>query len=181
MTDESLRLLQKVLKNNKYSLTEPRRVVCSLLWNAEPLSMHELSERSKGLIDRASLYRTVELFEKLGLVQRIYIGWKYKIELSDVLTHHHHHISCLDCGKIVAITEEEEIEAMIDSIAQRHGFVAANHQLEVRGYCAACSKQRDINYSNPKTKPHLTNLIALRMSDRLEALGIDQDMEERNV
>ncbi len=139
MTDESLRLLQKVLKSNGYSLTQPRRVVCSLLWDTEPLSMRELTERSKDLIDRASLYRTVGLFEKLGLVQRIYIGWKYKIELSDVLTHHHHHISCLHCGKIVAITEEKEIESTIASLAQRHGFVAANHQLEVRGYCADCS------------------------------------------
>jgi Fur family transcriptional regulator, ferric uptake regulator len=140
MTQESLQLLQKVLKSKGYSMTEPRRVVCNLLWGEEPLSMHELSELSKSLIDRASLYRTVGLFERLGLVQRIYIGWKYKVELSDIFTHHHHHISCLNCGKIVAITEEDEIESLIENLAKRHGFIAASHQLEVRGYCSDCSK-----------------------------------------
>lgn len=102
--------------------------------------MRELADRSKGRIDRASLYRTIGLFERLGLVQRIYIGWKYKIELSDVLTHHHHHLSCLHCGKTIAITEEAHIEAMISSLAQRHSFTATNHQLEVRGYCTDCTE-----------------------------------------
>jgi Fur family ferric uptake transcriptional regulator len=138
MTEGPLLLLQKVLKSKGYSLTAPRKVVSNLLWDKEPLSMRELSELSKDLIDRASLYRTVSLFESLGLVQRIYIGWKYKIELSDIFTYHHHHISCLGCGKIVAITEEDEIEALIDDLAARHGFTSPSHQLEIRGYCSNC-------------------------------------------
>jgi len=144
MTEEPLLLLQKVLKGKGYSFTAPRKVVSNLLWGKEPLSMRELSELSKGLIDRASLYRTVSLFESLGLVQRIYIGWKYKVELSDIFTHHHHHISCLSCGKIVAITEEDEIETLIDDLAKRHGFTAPNHQLEIRGYCSNCGTPADL-------------------------------------
>jgi Fur family ferric uptake transcriptional regulator len=138
MDEHSLVLLQKLLKDNGYSMTVPRKVVCELLWKQEPLSMRDLTARSHGKLDRASLYRTLGLFERLGLVQRIYIGWKYKIELSDVFTHHHHHISCLGCGKIVAITEEAEIERLIKVVAQRHGFTPQSHQLEVTGYCAAC-------------------------------------------
>lgn len=133
-----MQILEKVLKDNGYSVTAPRRVVCELLHGQEPLSMHELNLRAQGKLDRASLYRTIGLFEQLGLVQRIYIGWKYKIELSDIFTHHHHHISCLGCGKIVAITEEDEIEALISRLASKHGFTAGSHQLEVRGYCPAC-------------------------------------------
>lgn len=105
--------------------------------------MHELGVRSQGLLDRASLYRTVSLFERLGIVQRLYIGWKYKVELSDIFSHHHHHISCLGCGKIVAITEEAEIEQLISNIAAQHGFNAQGHQLEVRGYCATCQKNNE--------------------------------------
>jgi len=133
-------ILQKILKDNSCSLTRPRQIVCQLLWQHEPQSMHELGVRSQGLLDRASLYRTVSLFERLGIVQRLYIGWKYKVELSDIFSHHHHHISCLGCGKIVAITEETEIEQLISSLAAQHGFSAQGHQLEVRGYCAACQK-----------------------------------------
>lgn len=100
--------------------------------------MHDLGEQLQGAIDRASLYRTIGLFEKLGLVQRIYIGWKYKVELSDIFTHHHHHISCSNCGKIVAIKEEEQIERLLRTLASQYGFVAQGHQLEIQGLCAHC-------------------------------------------
>ena len=135
-------LLQKILKDNGYSLTKPRTVVCDLLWGNEPQSIRELAQRSQGSIDRVSLYRTLELFEKLGLVRRVYIGWKYRVELSDVFTHHHHHISCLGCGKVVAIVEEDEVEQLIHQISQRYGFTEPSHQLEVTGYCPACSNDR---------------------------------------
>jgi Fur family ferric uptake transcriptional regulator len=132
-------LLQKILKEGGYSYTVARIFVCELLWDQEPQAMRDLVAHSKGTIDRASLYRAIELFERLGIVQRIYIGWKYKIELSDIFTHHHHHISCLGCGKVVAITEEDEVERLISNLAARHKFTAQNHQLEIRGYCEQCA------------------------------------------
>ncbi len=138
MDNEATTLLHKILKDNGYSVTVARTVVCQLLWDKEPQSMHDLAENSRTLLDRASLYRTISLYEKLGIVQRIYIGWKYKIELSDIFSHHHHHISCQSCGKIVAITDEDHIEQLITDLAMRHGFQAQNHQLEIRGLCAAC-------------------------------------------
>jgi len=138
MATEANDLLQKILKDNSYSLTKPRQLVCDLLYGRDPQSMRELVSSARGHIDRASLYRTIALFEKLGIVQRIYIGWKYKIELSDIFTHHHHHISCLKCGKIVAITEEDKIEQLIADLTAKHNFTAQNHQLEIRGLCPNC-------------------------------------------
>lgn len=143
MDSASLEILQKVLKDGDYSVTKPRKMVCDLLWKQEPQSMHELSERSRGLIDRASLYRTIGLFEKLGIVRRIYIGWKYRVELSDIFTHHHHHVSCLGCGKVVAITEDAEVERLIHEISERYGFTSPAHQLEVTGYCPDCTQKFD--------------------------------------
>lgn len=101
--------------------------------------MHDLTERLDGVIDRASLYRTISLFEKLGIVHRIYIGWKYKVELSDVFLHHHHHISCIACGKVVPIKEEARIEQMFKELAAAYNFKAQGHQLEIQGYCERCT------------------------------------------
>lgn len=140
MKDDDKALLQKVLKDNGYSMTAARLFVCELLWRHEPQSMNELSKRLDNTIDRASLYRAISLFEKIGIVQRIYIGWKYKVELSDIFTHHHHHISCSNCGMVVAITEEADIERMLQNLASRYGFVAQGHQLEIQGLCAVCQK-----------------------------------------
>lgn len=138
MQDQAVELLRKTLQDKHYSVTKPRLVVFELLWGREPQSMRELTTHAHGKIDRASLYRTIGLFEELGIVQRLYIGWKYKVELSDIFTHHHHHISCLKCGTVVVIKEDQQIEQLIRSLAERCGITAEQHQLEVQGYCKTC-------------------------------------------
>lgn len=140
MNTDAKNLLEKVLKDNGYSVTKARLLVCAHLWNKEPHSVNELLHALDGAIDRASMYRTINLFERLGLIQRVYIGWKYKIELSDVFTHHHHHISCLSCGKIKAIHEESEIESLIKKLSSRYDITPERHQLEIQGYCSSCKK-----------------------------------------
>lgn len=138
MDDNDRQLLGKILKDGGYSVTRPRLRVFELLWGQEPQSMRELQQRAGNSLDRVSLYRTIKLFEQLGIVQRLYIGWKYKLELTDIIAHHHHHISCLECGKVVAITEEQEIEDFIDNMTERRGFKPRRHQLEIQGVCPEC-------------------------------------------
>ncbi|MGH7240737.1 MAG: Fur family transcriptional regulator, partial [Candidatus Saccharimonadales bacterium] len=102
------------------------------------VTMYELYDSLKGQLDRASLYRIVTAYEKLGIVSRINIGWKYKLELSDKFSDHHHHLSCIACGKIIPINETE-LEEFLESLAQSHKFKPTEHQVEVQGYCEACS------------------------------------------
>lgn len=137
MTEDALQTLQKVLKNQGHSMTNARRQVIEQLWGKEPQTIKQLSDSLHDSIDRASLYRNLELFEKLGLTQRVYIGWKYRIELSDILAHHHHHIYCLKCGKITVL-KEEIIERLIQDLAAQANMTAVRHQLEIQGYCQSC-------------------------------------------
>ena len=131
-------LFRQILSDNNHSLTKPRLLIFEALLNQEPRSVAELHSLLTGSIDRVTLYRCLDLFEKLGIVQRVYVGWKYKIELTDLFSHHHHHISCLHCGKLSAITEDEELEALIRALAARQEFTAERHQLEIQGLCANC-------------------------------------------
>lgn len=135
-------IFRGILKDKGYSITRTRLAVCQNLWDKEPQTTRQLADSLSGQVDRASVYRTLDLFEKLGLIHRVYIGWKYKVELSDLLTHHHHHISCLACGKVQAITEEQTIERLIASIASKYGSVAKQHQLEIQGYCLECQPHK---------------------------------------
>jgi len=34
------------------------------------------------------------------------IGWKYKLELSNAFQHHHHHLTCLQCGGVTPLPED---------------------------------------------------------------------------
>lgn len=126
-----------LLKDNGLSVTKQRLFVFELLEDREPLTMYELYDLAKGKLDRASLYRIITVFEKLGIVQRINIGWKYKIELSDKFSEHHHHLTCLKCHKVIPISEDE-LESFISGLTVSHKFTPVEHQIEVQGYCENC-------------------------------------------
>lgn len=98
--------------------------------------MHQLVERA-GNIDRASVYRAVDLFERLGVVQRLHTGWKYKVELSDKFAEHHHHLTCIRCGATAAMNEKG-LEAVIEQLTAAHHFKPTAHQIEIQGLCTRC-------------------------------------------
>lgn len=130
--------LTETLKKAGYSVTKPRLAVFTSLQAGRPRSMRELTLDLSSVIDRASLYRTIALFEKLGIVVKVQAGWKYKIELSDQFTPHHHHLTCLSCGKVISFDEPPGFETLLNSIAAKHGFVARDHSLEISGLCPDC-------------------------------------------
>lgn len=125
-----------LLKESGYSITKARLAVFNALLGCEPLSMAELV-RKVPEVDRASVYRAVNLFEQLGVVQRINIGWKYKLELTDRFAAHHHHLSCTNCGRTIEMNELE-LEQLIRSLATAHNFTPTSHQIELQGLCADC-------------------------------------------
>lgn len=134
-------LFKSVLNDHGYSLTKARQTVFELLISPEPQSMGELTKKAMGKLDRASVYRNVALFEQLGIVHRIYIGWKYKLELSDDFLAHHHHLSCLRCGKVIDIHDDTGVEEFIETVTKKIGFTPRRHQLEVDGVCGDCKNQ----------------------------------------
>ncbi len=140
MPTDDIHKFRQILAKGGYRLTEAREDTFELLISPEPQSVREILAKAAGKVDRVSIYRNIELFEKLGIVHRIYVGWKYKLELSDEFIAHHHHLSCLKCGKIIDIEDEAHIDEFIESVAAKVGFIPRRHQFEVDGYCADCHK-----------------------------------------
>jgi Fe2+ or Zn2+ uptake regulation protein len=138
MSDPSQQFSQQ-LKKAGYSLTKSREMVFAALQDTEPQTMAELVAACPG-INRTSIYRSVTLFEELGIVQRLQMGWKYKLELTDSFVHHHHHLSCVNCGIVIALPEDDILEARLQTLAQAANFQAQDHQLEIRGLCQNCQQ-----------------------------------------
>jgi Fur family ferric uptake transcriptional regulator len=130
-------LFRELLKKHGYSLTRPRQELFQVLQTHNACTMHELTSLLHQF-DRATVYRTTSLFEKLGIIHRLHIGWKYKLELSDIFHHHHHHLTCSNCGRITILKEDTVIEKRIISLSQYVNFTPTDHQLEIRGLCQAC-------------------------------------------
>jgi Fur family ferric uptake transcriptional regulator len=129
--------IKEILRQSGNSITKPRLLIFDLLVGQEPMTMYQLYDKTKNQLDRASIYRIVDLFEKLGVIQRISSGWGYKIELSDKFAEHHHHLTCLSCHRVTPIAGEE-MEAFVTSLSKQHSFRAIGHQVEIQGYCNDC-------------------------------------------
>ena len=129
------------LQQAGYSLTEPRLSVFRALQSSAPLTMHELVGRCLD-VDRATVYRTVGLFEELGILQRLQAGWKYRLELTGVFHEHHHHATCLQCGVSIPLPEDERLEHELQRLADEYGFHMQRHQLELQGVCTSCALLR---------------------------------------
>jgi Fur family ferric uptake transcriptional regulator len=138
MADPLLQL-KKTLKAHHQSLTAPRLRVFEALQDHEPQTMHDLVTTCQTSADRASVYRTVALFEQLGIVQRLHMGWKYKLELSDAFSHHHHHLTCTNCGRIIPLPEDDQLETRLRELARQLDFQPQDHQIEIHGLCQACT------------------------------------------
>ena len=138
MSAEDRAQLRKILSEHGYHVTKAREATFALLMNPEPQSISQILVKAKGSVDRVSVYRNIDLFEKLGIVNRIYAGWKYKLELSDQFVAHHHHLSCLECGNVIDIEDEKHIDDFITEVATQFNFAPRRHQFEVDGYCSDC-------------------------------------------
>ena len=129
--------LKTTLKAAKFSATKPRVAVFTQLATHGPLSVGALAQGLSDTVDRATVYRTVELFEKLGIVNRIWHGFKHQVELSEIFTPHHHHALCQNCGQTIDIASPE-LEATLAKLAKTQHFLAVSHSVELLGYCQKC-------------------------------------------
>lgn len=129
------------LKSGKVSSTKPRKLIFeTLLKNGHsPLTMQQLVNKCIGKVDRASIYRNVELLEKIGVIKKIHTGWKYKIELSDEFHGHHHHLICSVCHKVIVSEKDLVLEKVIIGLGKLLDFSVENHSLEIYGKCKKCS------------------------------------------
>jgi Fe2+ or Zn2+ uptake regulation protein len=139
MNTDKTTTLKTTLATNDLSLTKARLAVFKLLDNDQPQTIGQIQTKASGLVDRVTVYRNIELFEKIGIVRRIYIGWKYKLELSDKFLDHHHHLTCLNCGKTIDIKDEKHFDEFIGDISKEYNFNPSRHQFEIEGICRECS------------------------------------------
>jgi Fur family transcriptional regulator, ferric uptake regulator len=131
--------LSEILKNNGYSVTTARQLVFSMLKSHNhPVTMNELIRKLTGKVNRASVYRVVAVFEETRVLNRVQLGWKYKLELSDKFQYHHHHLSCSVCGTIESFQETPELLVEMKKISYSLEYELQNHTLELTGVCKNC-------------------------------------------
>lgn len=91
-------------------------------------------------IDRATVYRTIDLLKRLGLIDELDLmhvnGEKHYYEVRTQKDHLH--LACFRCGAIVEFSTPT-LERLKQEIAAKNGFDIQVVRLEVGGVCGACA------------------------------------------
>lgn len=136
-----LEQLRQLLEKHGASVTKPRlHIFQTLQQTQKPLKAGEIA-RLTSAVNRASVYRTLELFSKLGITTTVTRGWIPYIELAEPFRAHHHHLECSTCGRHYEINSEA-LEEAVRTLATTHNFHLQQHTVELTGVCAGCQGAR---------------------------------------
>jgi Fur family transcriptional regulator, ferric uptake regulator len=130
------------LERDGYRLSAPRSAV------VETLAALGCSVTAKEIADRlrdrdadvgvASIYRTLELLDRLGLARRVDAAEGIaRYEPIDPSGEHHHHLVCERCGEVTAF-EDGELERAIERLSDRLEYAIDAHDVTLRGECPGC-------------------------------------------
>jgi Fur family ferric uptake transcriptional regulator len=116
-------------------MTEQRRVFARVLdLSLDHPDVDELHNRASAVdpkISIATVYRTMNLFEEIGIVER-HDFRDGRSRYESVPDEHHDHLIDLKSGQIIEFNSPE-IEALQERIAREHGFKLVDHRLELYG------------------------------------------------
>jgi Fur family transcriptional regulator, ferric uptake regulator len=118
-----------------FKKTPSRLAILSVLKKNKPLDVLQIFELVKGGTDLATVYRTLDTFCGLGLINRLEFGegkYRYEIKNKD-----HHHLICKNCKKIDEI-DDNFMQNWEKDIKKKRGFLVNSHALEFFGLCKEC-------------------------------------------
>ncbi|MGE5842103.1 MAG: Fur family transcriptional regulator [Deltaproteobacteria bacterium] len=104
--------------------------------------LYLLVRKSNPSIGYATVYRTLKLLASAGLAEaRRFEDGYTRYEYRETDGHHHDHLICTRCGKIIEF-ENERIEHLQQDVARKNNFHVLNHKLELYGLCSDCQRKK---------------------------------------
>ncbi|ACR80218.1 MULTISPECIES: Fur family transcriptional regulator [Kosmotoga] len=138
-------ILRSELRKRKQRMTAQRELILKAFMESgeEHMSAEEVYRKvleRRLRISKATVYRTVELLTEVGLLRKIvFRDGVVRYELVDKGEHHHHHLVCNSCGKVIEFPEDL-LDGLENLIEEKTGFKITDHQLKFYGLCSECQK-----------------------------------------
>lgn len=137
-----LNFFRRYLRQQGLPVTQQREVVADVVFSSrEHLSVEEIEARLKERgerIGKATIYRTMEILVRSGLVEDHDFGDGFKrYEHLFGQQPVHEHLVCTHCRKVTEF-RSPEIQRLQDQVSRQHGFLPTRHRLEIYGLCADC-------------------------------------------
>lgn len=142
-----MQTIEGILRTKKIKVTPQRMAVYAVLQQAKEHPNVEMIYKklkpSYPAISLATVYKTVDILKKAGLIQELSFGeggLRY-----DFVTIPHAHIYCKNCGKVADVKkvslEQLLDQLLIEDVVKETGFHVSAMQLNFYGLCPFCNEQ----------------------------------------
>ncbi len=136
------------LQDAGYKITESRQTILEFLSKSQkalsPYEIQDLLKRRGIKADVVTIYRVLELFEKLNLVHKILaVNGYVRCHTEQIKKPQacHHYLVCKNCQSVEEV-EGENLAPLEKKIVKNYCFDIASHYLEFTGLCAKCRKSK---------------------------------------
>lgn len=139
-----IHLFRRYLRDQGLPITQQREVIAEIVFASnEHQSVEEIEAalRERGeKIGKATIYRTLEMLVKSGLVAEHDFGEGFKrYEHLFGQAPVREHLVCTECGKVKAI-DSAELQRVHQEVAEKQGFMPARYRLAIYGICRECQQ-----------------------------------------
>jgi len=136
---KSEELVHERLREAGLRLTAPRRaVVAALAASERALNLQEVLAKARCChpsLSLATLYRVMELLQRLGLVRRVHLEGQRCQRYFLAPPGHWHQLVCLECGRVVEFPGGDDLERLQGKLEDETGFQVEGHLLQFYGHC----------------------------------------------
>ena len=137
--DKKIQALRTFIAKEGLKNSRQRETIAEVFFEStEHIRVEELLNRVRAVdskVSQATVYRTMKLLVDCDLAEsRQFQDGQTRYEVSDDDGHHHDHLICTQCGKIVEFVDDR-IEQLQVEVAAAHGFTVSDHKMELYGVC----------------------------------------------
>lgn len=137
--------LLKQLASRRVRITAQRRLLIDIIQDSprhlDAATLLDIARKKDPAIDRATVYRTIGLLKKRGLIDELDLmhieGEKHYYEAKT--NRDHCHMACFRCGAIMEYASSS-FDKLKEEMVKRSGFQIRVVRLEVGGFCKRCQR-----------------------------------------
>jgi len=130
------------LAEQGYRLTPQRLMILSAIEESDShISAEEIHARIVARypnVNISTVYRTLELLKRLGLVTETDLG-EGRVRYHPAEKGHHHHLVCQECGAIIDL-DESLLAPLKSALLREYKFSADLKHLAILGCCVNCGR-----------------------------------------
>ena len=141
MNDKILDKFKKCLRKESQKVTPQRIAVLEEI--IEDMGHRESEEiymaiKNRSIhVSRATVYRTLDILVQNNFVRKLNLGDGRARYESKIGSHHHDHMICNICGKIIEYVDYE-IEKLQEKVTKKYDFILEHHIHQLFGICKGC-------------------------------------------